>query len=150
MAAPLQTEILIPTPPAAVWRVLTDFPRYHEWNDFVRSVSGTPARHEKVTVALDVGLSELNRQQVTITEFIPPETLVWTNKFLFGGIVTTEHYFELYREGPAETLLLQGMRSSGLLPALINNPLEDVYLLRMREMNEALARVAVARYQGLV
>ena len=146
----MQTEILIPTPPETVWRVLTDFPRYGEWNDFIPEVKGRLAPGSKIQIGMDVGLSELNRQKVKITEVVPPETLVWTSTFLFKGLVRTEHYFELYREGPTETLLLQGVRHSGLLPSLINNPLEDVYRLRMREMNEGLKATAVAIYRGLV
>ena len=150
MARPIQTEILIPVPPPAVWAVLTDFARYGEWNDFVRYVEGHPQAGARVRIGMDVGLEKLNEQQATITEVVPPETLVWTSTFLFKGLVTTEHYFELYREGPEETLLLHGLRNSGLLPALVNNPLEDVYAVRMRDMNEALKRAAAARYRGLV
>ena len=150
MAIDIQSEIRIATPPEVVWQVLTDFRRYGEWNDFVQRVEGVPERGARLTIVMDVGHGEPNRQKVTLVEVVPPETLAWTNTFLFKGLVTTEHYFELYREGPEETLLLQGMRSRGLIPALINNPLEDTFRVRMHEMNEALARTASARYQGLV
>ena len=150
MAVDLQSEIRIPTPPAVVWQVLTNFSRYHEWNDFVQYVDGRPVPGERIEIVMDVGLSEPNRMKVRLTDVVENETLAWSNKFLFGSFVRTDHYFELYREAPSETLLIQGMRSSGLLPALINNPLEDTYRIRMHEMNEALRRTAVAQYQGLV
>ena len=149
MALELQSEILIPVPPEAVWRVLTAFGRYHEWNDFVVDVEGRCERGAKITVVMEVGLGEPNRLKATLTDVVPPETLAWRSKFLLGSFVNTEHYFELYRGG-THTLLLQGMRSGGLLPSLINNPLEATYRLRMHEMNEALRRTAVAHYRGLV
>jgi len=36
----IETTVEIDAPPAAVWRVLTDFPTYGEWNPFIPTIAG--------------------------------------------------------------------------------------------------------------
>ena len=45
----VHTEILIPAPPAAVWAVLADAPRYKEWNPVFIDVDGEYREGAKLT-----------------------------------------------------------------------------------------------------
>ncbi len=45
----VHTEIVIPAPPAAVWSVLTDAPRYKDWNPVFVNVEGEYREGAKLT-----------------------------------------------------------------------------------------------------
>jgi uncharacterized protein YndB with AHSA1/START domain len=45
----LKTEILINTTPQKVWEILVDFKRYHEWNPFIKSITGNVVVGSKIT-----------------------------------------------------------------------------------------------------
>lgn len=46
----LNTEIEIKASAARVWRLLTDFDAYPQWNPFIRSVEGKPEPNSKLNV----------------------------------------------------------------------------------------------------
>ena len=46
----LSTEIEIAAPVESVWRTLTDFASYPEWNPFLKRVEGNAAVGERLTV----------------------------------------------------------------------------------------------------
>ena len=49
----LHTEIEIDASPEDVWRVLTDFDKYPEWNSFIKSASGEITVGEKLQVYIE-------------------------------------------------------------------------------------------------
>ncbi len=46
----LRSEINIASPPSAVWKVLTDFPSFPNWNPFIREASGSLKVGERLRV----------------------------------------------------------------------------------------------------
>lgn len=50
MAATITTTIDINVSPQAVWRVLTDFAAYPDWNPFMDRIEGTPKVGAKLVV----------------------------------------------------------------------------------------------------
>jgi uncharacterized protein YndB with AHSA1/START domain len=48
----LRSEIDIVAPTERVWRVLTDFSAYPEWNPFIRRVSGRAEVSERLVVRM--------------------------------------------------------------------------------------------------
>jgi len=48
----LRSEIEIEAPIERVWRVLTDFAAYPEWNPFIRRVSGRAELDERLVVRM--------------------------------------------------------------------------------------------------
>ncbi len=48
----LRTEIEINAPPERVWRLLTDFARFPQWNPFIRRASGEPRKGAQLQVYL--------------------------------------------------------------------------------------------------
>ncbi len=49
----LHSEIEIDAPAERVWRLLTDFASYPEWNPFIRSISGQPTPGERLEVRIE-------------------------------------------------------------------------------------------------
>jgi hypothetical protein len=49
----VQTEIEINASTSRVWAILTDFPRYYEWNPFVTQAEGELRRGQELTLTLE-------------------------------------------------------------------------------------------------
>ena len=47
------TNVTIDAPPAAVWRVLVDFPAYSRWNPFIRHIEGNMRVGAKLRVTVE-------------------------------------------------------------------------------------------------
>jgi hypothetical protein len=111
----LITQLLIDAPVATVWRVLTDFDAYPEWNPGL-SFRDTPVEGATVRLAVKL-LGPSFTTPVTIEAIEPERMLRWR-----GGpalLMSGTHYFELRPEGPNRTELIHGEQFSGLaLPLL--------------------------------
>ena len=67
----IETEIEIATAPREVWRVLTDFAHYRDWNPFIDAIEGEPRLGAKIKVhvkALGLPPIPLDAETVTFEE----------------------------------------------------------------------------------
>jgi hypothetical protein len=142
----IQTDIEIAAAPEEVWRVLTDFAAYPEWNPFVTRASGELREGGRLEIFVQVPEGRGMKFTPRVLRVEPARELRWIGSMplnLFNG----EHIFRLEPAGPARTRFLHGERFTGLLIPLMGSTLEKVrrgYFL----MNEALkARVEGARPQ---
>ncbi|HSV39975.1 MAG TPA: SRPBCC domain-containing protein [Nocardioidaceae bacterium] len=74
---------------AQVWEVLTDFPRYPEWNSAVSSLAGDLSVGSVLAIRLEMGSSAMD-VKATVTEVESESRFAWRGKlgaeFLFTGI----------------------------------------------------------------
>ena len=133
----IDTEILIAAPPEAVWAVLSDLPRYPEWNPYHVRVEGAlePGAELDVSIEKPNGVAVALRPHVL--EVSPGRALVWGGGP--RGIFRGEHRFDLAAEGPDCTRLRHSEVFAGLFVGFAKlDGIEPGY----RAMNEALkARV---------
>jgi hypothetical protein len=133
----ISTSIAITASPARVWDVLTRFHEYHEWNPFMRSVSGLPA----VGATLDVIIRPSEGKELSfhpkISVVRPNQELRWKGRFLVPGLFDGEHFFFLSATDEG-TLLQHGEQFSGVLVQLLGSfifgPTERGFV----RMNEAI------------
>ena len=110
-----ESTALIQAPPEAIWSVLTDAPRYADWDSGVVRVEGTIAPQEKIKV-----VSEANPKRafpVKVTEFAPGERMVWSGGMplgLFKGVRT----FRLQPEDGATRFTMREEYSGPMLPLI--------------------------------
>ena len=50
MAKEIKTEIVIQAAPETIWKILTDFENYPQWNPFIVSVTGEAEKGNKIVV----------------------------------------------------------------------------------------------------
>lgn len=89
------TDIDIAARPERVWRVLTDFANYGQWNPFLVAVEGRPEVGAKL--ALRTGYSRRQRPavfKVTVRVAEEPRALVWGSGLGIPGIAYGEHGFD--------------------------------------------------------
>ena len=89
----IATAVDIDAPAAAIWRVLTDFPAYPEWNPFIRRITG----EAKVGARVEVTVQPVNRKPMTFRPTVraatPERELRWLGRVLLPGIFDGEHAF---------------------------------------------------------
>jgi len=120
------TNLTIAASPQEVWAVLTDAPRYAEWNPFIVSMAGTLVEGAN-------GSAMTFKPKLLVVR--ADEELRWIGRLVMPGIFDGEHYF-LLREVDGETLLIHGENFSGIgLWAIDVSQFEADFVA----MNEALA-----------
>ncbi|MEU8436866.1 SRPBCC domain-containing protein [Streptomyces sp. NPDC029216] len=141
----ITTEITIDAPPAEVWAVLTDLPRYCVWNPFIRQAGGEVALGERLRLTMYAESGRPTTFHPTVRVCAPGAELRWTGHFLVRGLFDGEHFFRL-SEGPNRTTRLEhGERFRGLLVPFLGRLLEGT-ARNFTAMNLALrSRVESAR-----
>lgn len=112
----IRTEIEIEAPPAEIWRVLTDFRRYSEWNPFIVGIAGELSPGARL--ALTTSEPESNRErsfQVRVKSCEPERELRWLGHRGMKGLLDGEHFLLLEPRGPDRTRVIHGENTSGLL-----------------------------------
>ncbi|HEX9619859.1 MAG TPA: SRPBCC domain-containing protein [Polyangiaceae bacterium] len=135
----LRTEIVIDAPPAEVWRVLTDFRAYHEWNPFITSIAGELRVGARLNVVMSPPEGAERRFRPEIVGYEEQRELRWRGHLWLDALFRGEHFFLLSRADGDGTRLVHGEDFSGLLVKLMGRSLTQaargfVY------MNRALKR----------
>jgi len=137
----LRTEIEIRAPAAHVYRILTDFPRYSEWNPFITSVSGRAAVGEQLEVALSLPEGKDYRFKPRLVSVRANGELRWQGRFLVPGLLDAEHFFQVNEQGPHVSRFVHGEDFSGLLLRFMTQTL-TLTARGFVYMNEALKKRA--------
>jgi hypothetical protein len=133
----IHTTIDIDAGAAEIWRVLTDFSRYDEWNPMLRNVQVgvEPGALVRFEVHRD-GTKPL-RLQAKIALLNEPDALSWRGGR--KGILTGEHYFRIESLGEGRCRFHHGEQFKGLLLLLAKGVLKDAPAV-YRSMNQALKK----------
>ena len=111
----IRTEIEIAAPVREVWRVLSDFRRYPEWNPFIVELRG----EAETGAALDLTLilPDSNQERVFRARLLKCEAsreLRWLSHLWMKGLFDGEHFVRLEARGE-NTRVVQGEDFSGIL-----------------------------------
>jgi hypothetical protein len=111
----LRAEVEINAPIAHVYRVLTDFERYPEWNPFITSISGNIAAGAALAVEMSLPEGGIYRLKPQITQVSENCELRWRGTFLLPALLRADHFFLLSERGEGLTRFVQGEVFSGFL-----------------------------------
>jgi hypothetical protein len=134
----IHTEIEIDAPAERVWRVLTDFAAYPQWNPFVRRGEG----EVKVGFRLQVFIQPAGgkgmsfRPRVLVAD--PGRELRWLGHLWVPGLFDGEHSFVIEPLGEGRVRFIQRERFGGLLLPLLWKILDRETRRGFEEMNRAL------------
>src|SRR5829696_5776379 len=115
----LYSEIEIAASAERVWRILTDFASYPQWNPFIRRISGEPAAGERLEVRLEPpgGMGITLRPTVLNAE--PNRELRWLGRLLVKGLFDGEHSLTIQQLGENHVRFVQSEAFNGLLVPLL-------------------------------
>lgn len=130
--------------PAAVWRVLTDLPRFANWNPFIRSARGSTGVGDTVRVHVRPPLGIPLAFRATILERDDERSLRWEGHVLARWLACGDHSFEIEPLPGGGVRFEQHETFSGLLPWLGRKLLGPQARRGFEAMNAALAKEAEA------
>jgi hypothetical protein len=137
----IRSELEIAAPAAEVWGILTDFPRYQEWNPFITEIESEGVVGGALRLLLSLPQGRDYRLKATLLRIEEDYELRWRAHLLFPGLFDGEHFLRLIAVDAKRTRFVQGENFSGLLLRFSGRTLTQV-ARGFDYMNEALKRRA--------
>ncbi len=135
----LRTEIDIAAPLENVWKVLTDFEGWKDWNA-VFHVGGQAGIGSRLNVTVYEERSKEGKSYpAVVTQLEAPRLLRWRARMMAGFIFTNDKIFELKKtEQGAKLIHREGF--SGLMVPLMWKKMEECALPMLESLNQALKK----------
>lgn len=111
------TAIIINSPPESVWKELTNFEHYPEWNPIVGKPVGEMIEGEQISTFI-VPLHKT--YYVTLLSYKESEELLWQGTRGAKFLMTGKHYYRLRELSDKRTELLHGEYFTGLFSYFIS------------------------------
>ena len=140
----LRTEIEIDASTERVWRVLTDFERYPEWNPQIISISGPREVGARLQFVGRMGDKRTMKFRPTLLAVEPERELRWLGRLVLPVLFDGEHRFEIEPLVPGRVRFKQSERFRGVLVPLLWPFIGDSTRRGFVAMNEALKQRAEA------
>jgi hypothetical protein len=144
----LYSEIEIAASAERVWRLLTDFASYPEWNPFIRRISGEPTTGERLEVRIEPPGGRGMTFRPTVLNAEDNRELRWLGHLLVPGLFDGEHSLAIQSLGETHVRFVQREAFRGLLVSLFARSLDNNTQRGFEEMNRALKERAEAPSTG--
>jgi uncharacterized membrane protein len=84
----IYTEIEINSSADVVWRIITDFDNFPQWNPFIKEISGIPQEGSRIQAVIKPPNSSGRTFKPIILEYKPEEKLRWLGKLWIPKLLT--------------------------------------------------------------
>jgi hypothetical protein len=142
MAREIRTEIIINAPAGKVWKILTDFNAYPQWNPFINTLTGDVKVGNKIKVKITPPDASAMKFTPKVLTFDENRKLSWLGHLLIPGIFDGEHIFELIANADGTTTFIHRENFKGILVPLSKKMLEVNTRNGFIEMNNKLKELA--------
>ena len=136
----IRSGVTIAAPIPKVWAILVDFPRYAEWNPYIRSIAGEAREGTRLEVCVVPPQHREQRYAPVVLKAAEGEELRWRGR-LRHGLTTVEHSFRFEPDGTG-TRFRQDASFSGFLVRFVGEEKRSAFRGGIEEMNAALKRRA--------
>jgi hypothetical protein len=119
------TKIEINRPVAEVWKQLTDFEAYTDWNPIIKTLEGEMKEGNKLKAYI-IPLKQ--KLSVKLLEFQEEKAMAWEGSLISNRLTRVYHYYHLEALEEERTLLKHGETFSGALAWMI-----PVFVLQKNE-----------------
>jgi hypothetical protein len=134
----IRSAIEIRAPVEVVWRVLTDFASYPQWNPIVRQLRGRPREGSRIMIrGQPVGRLPVVLRPRVLT-WSPPLELRWRATLVWDRLFSGEHGFRLEPQDTDVVRFVQDETFRGLLVPLYSWLRLPATRRRFERMNELL------------
>jgi hypothetical protein len=142
----IRSELEIAAPASEVWGILTDFPRYQEWNPFITEMQCNAVVGSPLELLLSLPEGRDHRLKARLLRFEQDFELRFRAHLLLPGLFDGEHFLRVVALSPKRTRFVQGENFSGVLLRFSGRTLTRV-ARGFDFMNEALKRRAEANFR---
>ncbi|MFI5221302.1 MAG: SRPBCC family protein [Bacteroidia bacterium] len=142
MAKELKSEILINASPDKIWKILTDFDKYPEWNPFIKSIKGNAVVGNIIVARMEPPGASGMTFKPKVLVFETNKEFRWIGHLLFPGLFDGEHKFELIDNGNGTTTFIQSEKFNGILIPFFNKMLDINTVNGFHQMNAKLKELA--------
>ena len=142
----IKTDITINTTTEHVWRILTNFSAYSQWNPFIRSIEGQATVGSRLTVSIQPSQQKIMTFRPTIITLKPYEEFIWKGMLFMPGIFDGTHRFILEKLPNQHTRFIQSETFTGLLHVPIFSMISKSTEQGFKLMNQALKEQSEKQY----
>ena len=121
-----------------MWKVLTDFKAYPDWNPFITSIEGEVFEGSKFKVSIRPLGSKPMRFSPICTSYNENVEFSWLGKIMMKGIFDGKHSFELVPLAEGKTKFLQKEEFNGILVSMFWKKLDVNTRWSFEMMNDKL------------
>lgn len=118
MSFVVDQQLEIDAPLQTVWNVLTDLPRYPEWNPFCVGCESSLKPGDPIVLRVKLG-ARAQRQVEWMTEFLPPQRFAYRMKPVPLGALSSCRSHALESLGPERTRYRSHFELQGWLMPLV-------------------------------
>ena len=140
----IHSHVTIEEPAGRVWEVLTEFPAYPRWNEFIVRLEGIARPGERLTVEIRPPGQRGMTFRPTVLVADEGRELRWLGRVILPGVFDGEHVFTIAPLGAGSVRLSQRETFRGLLIPLMARSMWETTRRGFEEMNAALKRRAEA------
>jgi hypothetical protein len=138
----VSAEIEINSYPESVWKILTDFATYHQWNPFINKIVGLPAEGSKIDIYIETPSGKNRKYSPRITKIEEGRELRWSGKSSLPGFLNAEHIFIIEEVRPERVRFIQREMFNGLLTRIFGKDVDIDIRQGFEDMNDALKKRA--------
>lgn len=120
MIKEIKTKITVKSSPEIIWKTLTNFENYPNWNPFIKEIEGKLKVSEQLKVKIQPENSSEMTFKPTILDLKKDKLFIWKGKFILKGLFDGEHKFELIDNKNGTTTFKQSEIFSGILVGIFN------------------------------
>ena len=133
----IKTEITINSSKKDVWRVLTDFDKYPEWNPFIQAINGKAEKNNRIRTILKLKNRKPAAINPVVRDVIEETKFEWFGKGPLG-MFNGRHYFILEEKKKNEVQFIHGEFFSGWFMKPVMKKIGESTKEAFIEMNKAL------------
>jgi hypothetical protein len=138
----VSAEIEINSYPESVWKILTDFATYDQWNPFINKIVGLPAEGSKIDIYIETPSGKNRKYSPRITKVEEGRELRWSGKSFLPGFLNAEHIFIIEELRPERVRFIQREVFNGLLTRIFGKDVDIDIRQGFEDMNDALKKRA--------
>ncbi len=140
----IETSQVIDASCEDIWKKLTDFSQYPDWNPLICRAEGDIQEGNLLHVTIADSQGRRSSFTPTVLTCNPNKELRWLGNLYFDTVFTGEHYFILEPLSDNKTLFIHGEKFSGVLRPAIMYMLGENFEKQFERMNQCLADSVVA------
>ena len=136
----LTTEIQINSSPEILWKVITDFKNYYQWNPILQKIKGEPLIGKQLEIHLSTVGGKKRVYHPKVIKITPNHELRWKGTFFFSQIFSGERIFLIEKLSENKVNFVNKEIFSGIGVRFTSPKMEDEIVASFKKMNEALKK----------